>query len=40
MILADTLKKNKELFAENKIKLIDTAENKEVESVLRCPLHG
>ncbi len=27
-ILADTLKKNKELFAENKINLIDTAENK------------
>ena len=30
-ILADTLKKNKELFAENKINLIDTAENKEVK---------
>ena len=37
MILADTLKKNKELFAENKIKLIDTAENKEVK--VFCDAH-
>ena len=37
MILADTLKKNKELFAENKINVIDTAENKEVK--VFCDAH-